>query len=132
MSYIVIKRTEERDVEAGLIHITEIRRESEPTTKQYEFKWDEPIPEPASIITKYEKLELPFDTARADKEFTISGSSVVFLSSDGTFEIRFGDVTNDALTQDDFPVGSPLALTFEKVFVTNAIQAGKKAKFLIL
>lgn len=132
MTDMLIKRTEERDEEVGLIHITEIWRQNYPTTFQYEVKYDESIPEPAPIATKYKKMELTLDVARTNKEIAIPGNSVVFLGADGSFEIKFGDVANDALTQDDFPVGSPITLAFDKVFVTNVAQAGKKAKFLIL
>lgn len=132
VDYIVVKRTEIRDEEAGLIHVTEIRRNSKPTTHQYEVQFEEVIPEIAPIVTRYKKTELNLGTARTEKKIQIKGNSVIFLGANGNFEIKFGDVANDALTQADFPIGTPLLFSFDNIFVTNSAQASKKARFLIL
>lgn len=130
--YTLIKRTEVRDEEVGLIYITEIRRENKPSTHQYEVQFTEVIPKPSPIVTSYKKIQLGLGTARTETEIKIKGSSIIFLGADGSFKVKFGDIGNDALTQDDFPVGVPLLFLFDKVFVTNTAQASKKANFLIL
>lgn len=132
MAYILIKRTEIIDKEAGIIHVTEIRRERDPSTYQYEIQFDEPIQEQAPKVTKYKKIELDLTPARTEKEIIVTGDSFIFLGANGNFAVKFGDISNDVLTQDDLHVGVPVSLSFGRVFITNVAQAGKSAKFLIL
>ena len=127
----IIKEDRVKDEKEGVIHVTRILREDLPTTRQWMEKFDEPIPKLTPRETKYKKITLDLSIERKDVEYPVSANNIMFLGSDGKFEIKFGSVKNDSLDETDFPVGNAIQIPIEKVYVTNIAQSGLSAKFLI-
>lgn len=129
---VLIKRMEERDEKARVIHVIEIHRTHFPSTHQYEKRFNEPIPKSAKILPRYKKVKLDLGAIRTEEEIAIIGSSIIFLGATGNFGIKIGSRNSDTLDQDDFSIGIPLTIPFKTVYITNETQVGKNVRFLIL
>jgi hypothetical protein len=88
---------------------------------------------PPPPLDKYKKVVLPLTTARTDVLFAVDATYFTFISTDGTFSIRFGENTNDVLTPTDLQAltGTLVPIIQKKIYLTNSAQAGKSIQLLL-